>query len=105
VSYVVIVSFGLAKDYEILLHDDDLERMDQDQARAWLLEEFQALECIPTNPTGKILVLDMILQVAQYSGRDRFDDNAEWSKTYAVAVAVALGRPAIRVDVPNFVVG
>ncbi len=104
-TYTVTVSFGSAKEYEIMLHDDDLKRMNQEQARAWLLEEFQALECIPTNPTGKILVLDMILQVAQYSGEDRFENDAIWAKTYGVAVAVALERPAVRVDVPNFVVG
>lgn len=104
-AYTVTVSFSVTKECEIVLHDGDLKRMDQGQARAWLLEEFQALECIPTNPTGKILVLDMILQVAQYSGEDRFENDAEWAKTYGIAVVVALERPAVRVDVPNFVVG
>jgi hypothetical protein len=54
---------------------------------------------------GKILLLDMILNVAKYAGEECFENGGEWARNYAIAVAVSLERPAIRVDVANFMVG
>lgn len=102
-SHSVTVSFGPEREYEIMLHDSDVAATGKDQARAWLSREFEALECSPTNPMGKVLVLDMILNVAKYAGEERFRDG-EWSRGYAAAVAGALQRPAVKVDVANFVV-
>lgn len=105
VSHVVTVSFDRDREYEIMPHDGDIQGMDKDQARAWLAREFEELECVPSNPVGKILLLDMILNVAKYAGEECFENGGEWARSYAIAVAVTLQRPAIRVDVANFVVG
>jgi hypothetical protein len=105
VSYVVTVSFSPVREYGIMLHDDDIQSMDKDQARAWLFSKFEEMGCVPSNPTGKILVLDMILNVAMYGGEESFEEESEWARSYAIAVAAALRRPAIKVDVANFVVG
>lgn len=103
-SHCVTVSFGHQRDYEIMLHDSDVAATGKDQARAWLSTEFEALECSPTNPMGKVLVLDMILNVAKYGGEEHFKSADEWSRSYAAAVAGALQRPVITVDVANLVV-
>ena len=105
VSYAVIVSFDRDREYEIMLHDGDIQGMDRDRARAWLAGEFEEMGCIPSNPTGKILLLDMILNVAMDGGEERFEAGGEWARNYAIAVAVSLERPVIRVDVAHFVVG
>ncbi len=104
-SYTVTVSFDRGREYEIMLHDGDMQGMDKDQARAWLAGEFEEMGCIPSNPTGKILLLDMILNVAMYGGEERFEEGGEWARNYAIAIAVSLERLAIRVDVANFLVG
>jgi hypothetical protein len=103
-SHTIIVAFGAEREYEIHVHDAEANAMTKDQARAWLSNEFETLECSPTNPMGKILVLDMILNVAKYGGEDRFRQGGEWAKKFAAVVAVLLARPAIKVDVANFVV-
>ena len=103
--YQVIVSFGADRDYEFAVHDADVAGLTKDQARAWLAQEFEALECTPSNPMGKVLVLDMILNVAKYGGEPRFEQAGEWAKQFARVTAAALDRPAIRVDVKGFVVG
>ena len=104
-SFTVIVAFGAGREYEILLHDKDVAAMSKDQARAWLYGEFEALECTPSNPMGKVLVLDMVLNVAKYGGEARFEAGGDWARTFALAVAVTLQRPVVRVDVVGFVVG
>ncbi|KAA3654823.1 hypothetical protein [Denitromonas sp.] len=104
-SQQVLVSFGPAQEYEIIVHPADLEGMDKSAARAWFAQEFEDLECTPSNPMGKVLVLDMILNVAKYGGEARFKENGEWAKKFGAAVAVSLGRPVMKVDVKAFAVG
>ncbi len=104
-SYTVTVLFSPDKEYEFMLHDGDVEGMDREQARAWLFEEFQELECVPSSPSGKVLLVDMILSVARYAEEARFQENDEWAKNYARAVAAALRRSVIKVDVWDSVVG
>lgn len=104
-SQTVIVSFGENREYEFVVHDADVAGLEKDQARAWLSKEFDDLECTPSNPMGKVLVLDMILNVAKYGGEHRFEQAGDWAKRFAAVTAVALARPVMRVDVSNFVVG
>lgn len=104
-SSQVTVSFGPTATYELTVHAADKEGLNQEQARAWLLQQFDELECTPTNPVGKVLLLDMILNVAKYGGERRFAEPGDWARHFAAATSVALDRPAIAVDVANFVVG
>lgn len=104
-AQTVIVSFGTNQEYEFTVQDADVAGIGKDQARAWLSKEFEDLECTPSNPMGKVLVLDMILNVAKYGGESRFEQASDWAKRFAVITAAALDRPAIRVDVSAFVVG
>lgn len=104
-SYNVTVVFGGDREYEFALHDAEVASTTKEQARTWLASEFEALECTPSNPMGKVLVLDMVLNVAKYGGESRFEQGAEWAKKFALMTAAALDRPAVRVDVHAFVVG
>lgn len=104
-AHVVVVTFGNDREYEITVPASDLAAFDRNSARAWLEQEFEALECEPSNPMGKILLLDMILNVAKYGGERRFMAGGEWSRRFAAATAVLLDRPAMRVDVAGFTVG
>ena len=103
--YTVTVVFGTNREYEFSLHDTDVAGTTKDQARSWLAKEFEDLECTPSNPMGKVLVLDMILNVAKYGGEGRFEQGTEWARKFAIVTAAALDRPAIKVDVGAFVVG
>lgn len=104
-SRIVIVAFGPDREYELTVNDGEAASLKKDEARAWLAKEFEDLECTPSNPMGKILVLDMILNVAKYGGEARFAEKGDWAGRFAVATAVALERPVIRVDVAAFTVG
>ena len=103
--YTVTVAFRDDKEYEFHVHAEDIAGLTRDSAREWLHEEFEELECTPSNPVGKVLILDVILNVAKYGGESRFEQASDWAKRFAVITAAALDRPAIRVDVSAFVVG
>lgn len=104
-SQVVIVAFGADHEYEFTVAESETAGLRKDEARAWLAKEFEDLECTPSNPMGKVLVLDMILNVAKYGGEARFAQNGEWARKFVAVTAVALERPVMRVDVASFTVG
>lgn len=103
--HVVTVAFGENREYEFMVHDAEVAGVQRDEARAWLSKEFEDLECTPSNPMGKVLVLDMVLNVAKYGGEPRFQEAGDWARKFAAMTAVALNRTAVRVDVAGFVVG
>ncbi|MCU0966478.1 MAG: hypothetical protein MUF08_15860 [Burkholderiaceae bacterium] len=76
------------------------EPMALDAARQWLDQEFQRLGATISRPTGKVLLADKVLAIAEAAGSQAFAD-AAWAENYARAAAGALRRPLIRVDVPN----
>ncbi len=102
--YHVTVAFRADREYEFHVHGDEVAGLTAEAARDWLQQEFDTLECTPSNPVGKILVLDVILNVAKYGGESRFAQGREWARRFAACTGVVLDRPAIRVDVPGFTV-
>ena len=103
--YHVVVSFGKEKDYDYKLSDTELAGGSAEEARRWFDKEFTDLECEPTNPMGKVLIIDKILNVARYGGEQRFVDGKVWANQFARYSALALGRDTIRVDVAAFNIG
>lgn len=101
----VIVAFGRGKEYDFHFTEADLAASKDDQARRWLDQQWQELDCMPSHPMGKVLLLDMILGVAKYGGERRFAERDDWADTFARYTAVLLKRPAVRVDVAEHRVG
>lgn len=104
-SYTVTVSFGTEREYEFHIVGDQVPGISHDEARAWLHGQFEALECEPRNPVGKLLLLDVILDVAKYTGEKHFKEKDAWADAFVRRVAAALDRPVILVDVENLKVG
>jgi hypothetical protein len=77
---------------------DGLPLMPNDEARAWLDQQFTQMECEPLRPTGKLLTADKVVVVAQAAGNDKFAD-AAWAQAFARAASAALAKPMIHVDV------
>lgn len=73
------------------------EPMASDMAREWLDEQFTRMDCEPLRPTGKLLVADKVLVVAQAGGAELLAD-PDWGKTFARAASAALAKPVITVD-------
>lgn len=101
----VKVVFGKGREYDYVFQEADLSGTTDIAARQWFDSEFDALECEPSNPVGKVLIIDKILNVAKYGGEDRFAGQKEWAHRFARNTALALGRDTICVDVAGFSIG
>ncbi len=79
------------------------QAMPRDDAREWLDEQFIAMECEPLRATGKLLMADRVVVVAQAAGPAKFADSA-WSHTFARATSAVLGKPLITVDADSLTI-
>ncbi|WP_442594689.1 hypothetical protein ACSBPU_00760 [Parapusillimonas sp. JC17] len=74
-------------------------------ARDWFDQEWERLGCEPLRPSGKVLLLDKILGVADAQGYSGFTQDQQAVDAFARQAVLALERPRITVDVPGLVVG
>jgi hypothetical protein len=75
------------------------------RAREWFDQTWSALGCEPLRPSGKVLLLDKILGVADALGYDLLSSDAGKGDEFAVQAALALGKSRITVDLPGLSVG
>jgi hypothetical protein len=87
---------------DVALHT--AQPMPLDEARSWLDREFARLDVTLTRPTGKVLLVDKVLAIAEAAGNAGFAD-AAWAEAFARAASGGLRRTLIRVDVANATVG
>ena len=95
-SSELIVRFNPQQEWRIDL--SRLEPMGMEEARRWLDAHFAAMECEPLRASGKVLLADKVLLVAQAAGPRRLDD-ADWRTAYARATHAILVKPMITIDV------
>ena len=97
------ISVVFDKGVELSFHVPDGVPLGHDAARAWLDQQFVALECEPLRASGKVLTADKVLVVTQAAGPALFND-AKWTAEYVAAVSAALGKAMIHVDVPSMAI-
>jgi hypothetical protein len=76
-----------------------------DSARDWFDDTWTRLGCEPLRPSGKVLLLDKVLGVADALGYGELAQNDALMEEFATQAALALGKPRIIVDLPGSVVG
>ena len=79
----VIVSFGKNQEYPYKFSSAELGESTPEEARRWFDKEYADMKCQPTNPMGKVLIIDKILDVARQGGAQRFSDGKSWALQFA----------------------
>lgn len=97
----VTVSFKNTPPFALELAPE--QAMERDVAREWLDVQFVALECEPLRATGKLLMADRVVVVAQAAGPDKFAD-AAWAHNFALAASAVLGKAVINVDADSLTI-
>lgn len=103
--HTVTVNFGAGREFEFKLQEADMVGGNAATGRDWLDDMFVELECEPTNPMGKVLMADKVLNVARAIGEKEFAAAGTRAWEFARNAALALERDTIRVDLPDFVIG
>jgi hypothetical protein len=75
------------------------------QAREWFDKNWDAFGCEPLRPSGKVLLLDKVLGVADALGYGLLAVDASRAQEFAHYAALALGKPRITIDLPGLTVG
>lgn len=85
----------------------DIEQTPDTQAQAmeWLEATWDRLGCEPLRHSGKVLILDKVLGVADSLGYSTFVQHEDRAREFAQQIAAALGRPVINIDLPGLTVG
>lgn len=97
------VSVHLGAGQEFRFDLEEVQPMPHDVARWWLDDQFTRLGCEPLRASGKVLIADKVLTVAQAAGAALLSD-PKWSSEFARAAHAALAKPVVRVDVPAMAV-
>ncbi len=98
---IVLVKLGKGKEYEFKLHERDLAGTTPQSARQWFEQQFADMGCVPTNPTGKTLLVDLVVGVARAIGDKPFAGGESLAREFARNAVVVLQRPRVTVDVES----
>ena len=103
--YHVVISFAKGREHSYEFSSVELAEHSPEEARRWFDKEYSDLKCEPSNPMGKVLIIDKILHVARSGGEQRFVDGKMWATQFSRYAALVLGRDTIRIDVDAFRIG
>ncbi|WP_245587011.1 hypothetical protein [Pelistega indica] len=95
----IIFNPGELKNYEIF--HKDFSDSAQEAAREWIVNKWVELECEPTRQSGKVLLLDRILSVADELGYYWFDEHPDQAEEFARQCSLALDSPVVIIDIPG----
>jgi len=74
-------------------------------ARRWFDQTWESLGCEPLRPSGKVLLLDKVMGVADALGYTVLASQDARSVDFAEQLTHALGRQRVTVDLPGLTVG
>ena len=101
----ITIIFSPNQSLEFVLHDLDLSDSAVEAAQQWLYHKWEELECEPFRPSGKVLLLDRILGIAQEVGYHQLSELGEIAVNFAKNIATALESQNVVVDIPALTVG
>lgn len=80
------------------------DRQASEAARSWFEKAWEELGCEPLRASGKVLLLDKILGVADALGYQVLSGDAARAAEFAHQVALALEKPRVTVDLPGLAI-
>ncbi|MFT0849289.1 hypothetical protein VRY85_00725 [Achromobacter sp. F4_2707] len=101
----ITITFNARQQLEYAVDISDTSPEAQAKALEWLEATWTRLGCEPVRHSGKVLLLDKVLGVADSLGYDTFVQHEDRAQEFVQQVATALARPVINIDLPGLAVG
>jgi hypothetical protein len=102
--YHVMISFAKGREYPYEFSSVELAEHSPEEARRWFDQQFVELKCEIISPTGKVLIIDKILGVAQKAGEHCFINGKAWAAQFSRYALLALARDTVRIDLPGMTI-
>ena len=99
----VIVVFNAHRSLELSV-DTTLDAGRAATARDWFEQTWESLGCEPLRVSGKVLLLDKILGVADGLGYSRLSSQPDLAQEFAAHAVQALQKPRVTVDLPGLAI-
>ena len=99
----VIVVFDAHRSLELSV-DAALDAEQASAARDWFEQTWESLGCEPLRVSGKVLLLDKILGVADGLGYGRLSSQDDLAQEFARHAVQALQKPRVTVDLPGLAI-
>ncbi|CAM5784774.1 hypothetical protein [Castellaniella caeni] len=99
----VIIVFDAHRSLELDV-DTPIEPAAARAARDWFAQQWQALGCEPLRVSGKVLLLDKILGVADALGYANLSAKGSLAQEFATHAVQALEKPRVTVDLPGLAI-
>lgn len=93
---IVNVIFSPSRSIEIVV--DGTSQSNSAQAIDWIENLWGELGCEPLRASGKVLLLDKIIGVADAIGYKQLQSNQDKANEFASYVAQALEKPTVNID-------
>lgn len=101
---VVTIVFGARQSVELAVDVEPGGSLSE-AARDWFDAAWHRLGCEPLRASGKVLLLDKIMGVADALGYSELSANNELALEFATQSALALEKPRVTVDLAGLSVG
>jgi len=99
----VIIVFDAQRSLELAV-DVPVDAGQAQAARAWFEQRWESLGCEPLRVSGKVLLLDKILGVADALGYRALSSQADVASEFAGHAVQALEKPRVTVDLPGLAI-
>lgn len=79
----IAISFAPDSACHFTVDHGSIDGIDKNSAADWFNRQFDALGCKLPNPTGKIIMRNVVVQVAKAAGEPRFKTDPKWAELFA----------------------
>lgn len=95
----IVVLFGSDSPIRFVVEERELVAVEKNSAAAWFTEQFDLLGCHARSPTGKLMMRNVVVDVATAAGQSRFDSDPQWSSQFALNCAALFKPNGVQIDV------
>lgn len=98
----VSVVLKSGQNFQFSIGEEEIAAFDPAGAREWIMDKFLKAELETPNPTGKLLIVDAILLLAENFKSSDYDPLSSEARHFLCAALAAMRRPTLTIDLQSY---